>query len=111
VCATIEFYFIRVSLQGKRVDDNGTRKDQEETWRASTLISLLYRRRVCRKNIEIKISRYCTIVFTAGSDTERLVRSESTYCGRMVARSEAISHWIEHGTGAIMMAKYEPLRE
>jgi hypothetical protein len=24
VCATIEFYFIRVSLRGKRGDDNGT---------------------------------------------------------------------------------------
>jgi len=26
-------------------------------------------------------------------------------CGRMLARSEAIPHWIEHGTGAIMLAK------
>jgi len=52
------------------------------------------------KNIRILYNRiYCPF------RSRTLGEKRELCCGRMIARTEAIPHWIEHGTGAIMMAK------
>jgi hypothetical protein len=52
------------------------------------------------KNIEILYDRiHCPIRYGTLGEKRELC------CGRMIARAQAIPRWIEHGTGAIMMAK------